>query len=50
MNSVKWSSKKSLQILTLAAALMGLVLLSAGRRVAVITYHYDNLRTGWNEN
>lgn len=50
MNSHKWASKKSLQILALAVAVLGLVLLSGCRRVAVITYHYDNLRTGWNEN
>ena len=51
MNSInEWVSRKSLQILTAGAALVGLSLLSGCSRIAVSTYHYDNLRTGWNEN
>jgi hypothetical protein len=41
------AARKSLPILAAAAALVALALL-AGCNVAVRTYHYDNLRTGWN--
>lgn len=40
-------SRKSLQLIAIAAALIALALLT-GCSIAVRTYHYDNLRTGWN--
>jgi hypothetical protein len=44
---------KSLAV-NVAVALVGLILISAGgaarAQVNVTTYHYDNLRTGWNQN
>jgi len=50
MNSIcDRASRKSLPILAAAAALVALALLSSCS-VAVRTYHYDNLRTGWNAN
>lgn len=45
-----WGLRKSLQVSLTLAASLALAPLMGCHGVEVITYHYNNLRTGWNEN